>query len=84
MNRMFSGCSSLTVLDLSSMDIFVPNDTMYMFEGCDNLTTIHTPKCTGSTVVKLPENSVWKDSNGKIYEAFPENANESIILKRNY
>ena len=41
---MFSGCSSLTKLDLSSFDTSTGllADTQYLFDGCSNLETIYT------------------------------------------
>ncbi|MBR4564676.1 MAG: BspA family leucine-rich repeat surface protein [Paludibacteraceae bacterium] len=41
MSSMFSGCSSLTSLDLSGFDVSNLKNTSYMFQNCSALTTIY-------------------------------------------
>ena len=49
-NRMFSGCSSLTELDLSNFDTSNVTDMGYIFQGCSKITNLNLSKLDTSSV----------------------------------
>ena len=53
MNRMFSGCSSLTTLDLSHFDTSKVGDMCLMFSGCSSLTTLDLSNFYTSEVTNM-------------------------------
>ena len=50
---MFSGCTSLTSLDLSGWDTSNVNDMSDMFKNCTSLKTIRMVGCNKETVDKI-------------------------------
>ena len=53
MRRMFSGCSSLTALDLSSFDTSQVTDMSGMFRGCSSLTALDLSSFSTSKVTNM-------------------------------
>ena len=89
MSGMFYECSSLTSLDLSDFDISKLTGDKGLFSANDRLTTIQTPKKSGTSTRYLPGYSFmsasaqrWLGSDGRLYTEFPQNATESITLVR--
>lgn len=63
---MFSGCSSLTSLNLSKWDMSKVKDANTFFYACDSLKTLHTPKKMSKNIsLELPKK--FSDEKGKKY-----------------
>lgn len=81
MGSLFNGCKSLEELDLSKLSIGSGTSTGNMFNNCDSLRVLYTPKAIyTSESVKLE--SPMYDENGGTVKALPTNG--SIKLVRNY
>lgn len=67
---MFTNCSKLTYLDLSSFDLLT-STTSDMLTGCTALTTLKTPKNSGSTerLIKIPKQMYDTNNSYKSYAA---------------
>lgn len=52
---LFSGCSSLTEINLTGMDTGDVKSLDYLFSGCTNLTTVHLESCNFSEVTSVTE-----------------------------
>ena len=63
---MFSGCSSLTSLDLSSFNMKKVIDTSGMFASCSNLKTIYVNKENWNLDSVKHSNSMFNDNNNLI------------------
>ena len=63
---MFSGCSSLTSLDLSSFDMKKVSDTSGMFASCSNLKTIYVNKEKWNLDNVKYSSNMFKDTNSLI------------------
>ncbi len=83
---MFSGCQKLETLDLSGIDAFniTSYDKINIFEGCDSLTTIYTPRNIKISI-SLPvvsSTSKWYRSDGTVVTQMPQNLEDSVALGR--
>lgn len=84
---MFSGCSSLKSVDLSSFDTGKMAGEWDWFDGifddCINLTSIHTP-CHVLQAVALPSvpGYAWYLPDGTEVAQLPKNLSESVLLTR--
>lgn len=82
---MFLNCSQLESLDLSGFNLswsrihedFSDN----MLDGCYNLKNIKTPKEVANKIY-LPDNGIWTDKRGTIYEVLPKKREKSIKLTK--
>lgn len=71
-NRMFYGCKALEMLDISGFTISSAN-VSDIFNGCDSLKEVKTPKQTGVSIV-LPETDgtcSWRTTDGTKVTEFP-------------
>lgn len=81
MSGMFSGCSSLKVLNLSTFDMTSLLSVQGMLEGCDGLETIYTPKAMLDGVyISLPH--TFYDSEKNSVTSIAKNLCNSIIVKK--
>ena len=80
---MFSGCSSLINLDLSSFDTSKVTRNSYMFTNCLYLQTLKTPKknCLSTGTILLP--TIMYDEAGNEYEELPELSESILLTKKN-
>lgn len=85
MGQMFRWCRNLNSLDLSSFDVGTVTLSFDLIDGCDKLSTIHTPYNLSASV-KLPAKSgdIWYRSDGTEVTELPQNLGYSIELGRNY
>jgi len=80
MNFMFLNCGNLTSLNLSSFDLVNVADTQQnLFEGCNGLVTIQTPKNI-AVEIPLPESGWYY--NGAELTALPQNLNYGVEIKK--
>ena len=70
---MFSGCSSLTSLDLSGWDVSFATDLSWMFSGCSSLSSVTLGSGCGNLLYWLPSGP-WYDAAGNKYSAVPASA----------
>lgn len=78
---MFSGCSSLKVLNLSTFDMTSLLSVQGMLEECDGLETIYTPKAMLDGVyISLPH--TFYDSEKNSVTSIAKNLCNSIIVKK--
>ena len=81
LSQMFDACTSLTKIDLSSLDFSTITDTKKMFNGCNALSEIKTPKKFNTDKrIELPDTFVSDEGHGFVYlsKAVPC----SIILRK--
>ena len=79
LSLMFSGCSSLAKLDMSSFDLSNTADVTGMLSGCESLAEIRTPKNLPADVKgELP--TIYLDDKGTTWFELPH-LSESIVLR---
>ena len=67
MSVMFTGCSRLTSLDLSSFDTSQVTDVDRMFQNCQLLHIIDIPTTATNIVSELPEDTYYDAATGTQY-----------------
>ncbi len=83
LDRLFSGCVNLKSADLSMVDAGRETNFRGMFDGCNQLVSIWTPKnVKADAALPKVEGTYWHDQNGKVYTALPKNMSTSILLTR--
>ncbi len=83
---MFQGCNSLSTLDLSHFDISklkIPENSISIFSGCINLSTIYTP-CNLKASITLPVKTreIWYLEDGTEISELPKNFTNSVKITR--
>ncbi|MDE7251815.1 MAG: DUF285 domain-containing protein, partial [Acetatifactor sp.] len=79
MSRMFYGCSGLTNLDVSGLDIKSVTDMSDMFSGCSGVTKLKVFRNLQLEKVALPLAEMY-DEKGSSYQWFPTGLAEGIYL----
>lgn len=83
LDGLFSGCVNLRSADLSMVDAGRETNFRGMFDGCNQLVSIWTPKnVKADAALPKVEGTYWHDQNGKVYTALPKNMSTSILLTR--
>lgn len=83
LDGLFSGCVNLRSADLSMVDAGRETSFRGMFDGCNQLVSIWTPKnVKADAALPKVEGTYWHDQNGKVYTALPKNMSTSILLTR--
>lgn len=83
LDGLFSGCVNLRSADLSMVDAGKETDFRGIFDGCNQLVSIRTPKnVKADAALPKVEGTYWHDQNGKVYTALPKNISTSILLTR--
>ena len=84
---LFTGCTNLRYLDLSSMDFsnyHAPVASIHLFSGkYPKLTKIRTTKNPLSSIELPTEMGKWEDAKGNLYSTITSDMGEVITLTRN-
>lgn len=83
LSYMFNGCSALTSLDLSGLDMGKVTDMSDIFAECAALEKMNAP-CNLTLSVELPktEDYVWVLPNGTEITELPKNLENSLVINK--